>query len=190
MIKAIVFDCFGVLATDGLDPFIEKYFSHDRTLIREQRKLSRAVDAGLLPYDDFIKRLAAMADVAEEVARAQIEDNVPNDQLFRFIASSLASRFKIGLLSNAAENWLHELFTPGQVGLFNAIGLSYEIGSVKPDPRMYEVIAQRLGVERHECVMIDDKQRYCDGAVEAGMIAVRYTDYDTLHAELKSIIDT
>ena len=133
MIKAIVFDCFGVLASDGWLPYRKLHFSKNPILLEEAIALNKNVDAGISKYDDFIKQVAEMAGVSEEAARADIENNIPNEELFDYIKSDLKPRYKIGMLSNAAENWLDEMFTNEQVELFDATALSYEIGFIKPD---------------------------------------------------------
>src|SRR5665213_617468 len=158
MLKAIIFDCFGVLtASDGWLPFRDHYLSNDADLLGQGNSLNKQADAGLITYDDFIKGVAKLAGVPEEQARITIDDNVTNDALFRYIAR-LKPRYKIGMLSNAAANWLDELFTPAQVALFDATMLSYESGFIKPQPRAYEIIAERLGVTTRECLFIDDQE--------------------------------
>ncbi|HLZ15317.1 MAG TPA: HAD-IA family hydrolase, partial [Candidatus Saccharimonadales bacterium] len=159
MIRAIVFDCFGVLATDGWLPFKERYFGHDTQKFAAASDLGRAADAGLIDFDEFIGQVSALAQVTDLDARSQIEHNVPNDALFAYIRDALKPKYKIGMLSNAGADWLHELFTPEQVALFDAVALSYEIGVLKPAPRAYEVIAERLGVTPEACVFVDDQER-------------------------------
>src|SRR5690348_2888052 len=61
MIKAIVFDCFGVLTSDGWLPFKKKYFGHDSALTEEATSLNKQVDAGLISYDDFVPAVAKLA---------------------------------------------------------------------------------------------------------------------------------
>jgi hypothetical protein len=61
MIKAVVFDCFGVLASDGWLPFREKYFGNDPQLFRKATELNKRTDSGLLSYDEFIEAIARLA---------------------------------------------------------------------------------------------------------------------------------
>src|SRR2546430_4398135 len=103
MIKAIIFDCFGVLATDGLLPFREKYFGHNPALVKEAREIGRLADAGLTSYGGMVSRLAHMAGIPEAAARRQIEDNVPNAPLFTYVTRQLKPRYKLCLLSNAGD---------------------------------------------------------------------------------------
>jgi putative hydrolase of the HAD superfamily len=187
MTKAIIFDCFGVLTTEGWLPFKAKHFSHDPELSKQATDLNKQANAGLISFDDLVEKVAKLAKVpAGKVAKA-IDVNVPNDPLLGYIAE-LKPRYKIGMLSNAADNWLDKLFSPKQVGLFDAISLSYEAGFLKPHPVAYESIADKLGVALDECIFIDDQERHCAGAREAGMRAIRYESFDQLKSELEKIL--
>lgn len=192
MIKAVVFDCFGVLTSDGWLPFKSKYFGHDQQLLQDATDLNKQSDAGLISYHDFIKAVATLAGVTNNEAHRQIEDHVADSQLFNYI-KTLKPIYKIGMLSNAAENWLSEMFNPQQVALFDAVALSYESGYIKPQPEAYKVIAERLGVNVTDCLLVDDQERYCIGATDIGMKAVRFSsteqaisDINRLLAESKS----
>ncbi len=187
MISAIVFDCFGVLMTDAWLPFKAKAFGHDPELLLEATNLMRQSDAGMISHDDFITSIAKLASMPASQAKKAIANNVANEPLFLYI-QELKKDHKIGLLSNAADNWLDHMFTPEQIKVFDAVALSYEMRHVKPDPRAYEIIAERLGVEVGECVFVDDQERYCTGAREAGMKAIWYkNDVDQMRIELDKL---
>lgn len=189
MIEAVVFDCFGVLATDGWLPFRNRYFSHDPALLEQASVSNKRVDAGLQSYDDFFKEMATLSglDVAE--TRRQIVNNVPNEKLLTYLSHDLKSHYKLGFLSNAGQNWLSTIFTPEQIELFDAIVLSYEIGATKPDPITYETVAMKLGVAPEACVFIDDQPRYCEGARAVGMQAICYESVLQTIAALTEILN-
>jgi HAD superfamily hydrolase (TIGR01509 family) len=185
MIKAVVFDCFGVLVRDGWLPFCEKHFGNDVTLRERGRENNRRVNTGLITYNDYIRENAKIAGISEDQAREEIESNPPNDELFAVIRDQLKPQYKIGLLSNAGENWLEDLFGKEQVALFDEIALSYEMGATKPDAITYETIAARLGVLPEECIFVDDQERFCVGAEAVGMKAIYYRDNEQLISKLK-----
>lgn len=174
MIKAVIFDCFGVLVREGWFHFCEQYFGHDPSLMKRVIEANHQVNAGLSSYDDFLREVAELAGITTDHARSVIEANPANDELFRQIRDSLKPNYKIGLLSNAGANRLGELFTKDQLQLFDETVLSYQIGAIKPDPITYETIAQRLGVPADECLFIDDQLHYCQGAEAVGMKAIQY----------------
>lgn len=188
MIKAIVFDCFGVLTTDGWLPFKAKYFAQDPQLLQLATDLNKQADSGLIDYADFMRSVAGLAGVPPAEASRQIMGtHVANQLLFDYIAN-LKSGYRIGILSNAAGNWLSEMFSPRQLGLFDAVALSCETGFIKPQSGAYETIAERLGVSVTECVLIDDQARYCSGAREIGMPAVVYRDTGQLKTDLGKLL--
>jgi FMN phosphatase YigB (HAD superfamily) len=189
MIKAIIFDCFGVLTTDGWLPFKRKYFSHDSQLEAEATDFNKRVDAGLASYDEFIAAIAGLAHVSPGAARGAIEGNVPDEELLGYIAENLKPHYKLGMLSNAGANWLERLFTPQQCSLFDAVALSYETGYVKPDERAYQTIADRLGVVPEECIFVDDQERYCTAARQQGMQAICYQNFPKFKAEITKMLE-
>lgn len=188
MIRAIVFDCFGVLASDGWLPFKRKYFGHDPALFREAGDLNKSVDSGLTTYDDFVPAVAKLAGIPVESAYEQIERNPANDELFAYIRRELKPRYQLGILSNAGENWLPEMFTAEDIALFDEIVLSYQIGITKPDAAAYQAILDKLAVEPGDCVFIDDQERYCTAATEVGMHAMLYTSVEQLKADIEKIL--
>lgn len=187
MIRAIVFDCFGVLASDGWLPYKARHFGQDAELMLRATLLNKAVDAGELSYDEFIVEVAKLANLPEEAAREQIENNIPDTKLFDYIRE-LKKDYKIGLLSNAGANWLTDIFTQEQVALFDAVALSFDMGVIKPDSRAYETIADRLGVQPTECIFIDDQPRYVEGAERVGMTGILYADCEQLQEDLPTVI--
>ncbi len=149
---------------------------------------NRNADARLSTYADFMEGVAELAEVPLIEARRQIENNPPNKALFDYISKELKPHYKIGLLSNAAADWLNDLFTPEQLGLFDATALSCEIGFIKPDPITYIAIAELLGVDPQECVFIDDQERYCTGANEVGMASIIYKNFEQCKTDLEQLL--
>jgi HAD superfamily hydrolase (TIGR01509 family) len=188
MIHAIVFDCFGVLTTDGWLPFKEKYFSHSQELLQQATDLNKQMDSGLMGFEEFVQNVANLAKIPEAEARTAIENNVTNERLFDYIHDELKAHYRLGVLSNAGANWLAELFSTEQVRLFDAVSLSYESGFVKPDERAYQDIADKLEVSVEECVLVDDQPRYCEAARDIGMQAILYTDFAAFRAQLESML--
>ncbi len=188
MIKAVIFDCFGVLTTDGWLAFRERYFSNSPDLLEKGIVSNKRVDAGLITYGDFIHEIAQLANVSDQKAVTIIENNSPNDALFDFIRDELKSTYKIGMLSNAGANWLDRLFEPWQAQLFDEVVMSYEVGVVKPDPLMYQTLINRLGLLPEECLYIDDQIRYVEGATKLGMIGIHFNDTTSTIANIEELL--
>jgi len=65
---------------------------------------------------------------------------------------------------------------------------SADIGFAKPEAEAYQITADRLGVRYDECVMIDDREDYCQGAIAAGMHAILYKSLVQLQRDLDRVL--
>jgi HAD superfamily hydrolase (TIGR01509 family) len=59
---------------------------------------------------------------------------------------------------------------------------------MKPDPEIYIMTAEKLGVEPSECIFTDDSPRYCEAAEAVGMKAVHYRTLDQFKRELEQLL--
>ncbi len=186
-IKAVVFDCFGVLATNGWLPFAREHFGHDSALLQQAHDLNKQKDAGFLSVTEFVEHIANLAGVSQQNVLHHINNNLPNTPLFEYIAT-LKTAYKIGFLSNAGSNRLPELFSPSQNALFDAVVLSCDLGVVKPDPKMYTTMCERLQVQPSETVFVDDIAYYVRGAEQVGMQGVVYNEADQAIREISALL--
>ena len=184
VISALIFDCFGVLVSDGWLPYRDKTFGHDATLLQRANDASRACDKGYITYTEFLQEVADLAGTSTEDVRRHVQQNAPDEALFTMI-KDIKPHYKIGFLSNAGENWMSELFSEEQIALFDAVAISSEIGFVKPQQEAYDSVASMLGVDNSECLFVDDQPRYCEGAREAGMQAIVFTGAHELRQQCK-----
>lgn len=189
MIKAIIFDCFGVLTTEGFKVFCNKYFKNAPVKRAEAQDLMDRSSLGLMPFGRFEQELSILGGTSVETVRDYLSDNKPNEPLFKFMREELKPKYKIGMLSNASANWLPELFLAEDIKLFDDIILSYEVGMAKPNPDLYELAARRLKIKPQESILVDDVDRYCQGAQAAGMQAVLYQDFDQMKTELQKLLN-
>jgi epoxide hydrolase-like predicted phosphatase len=186
MIKAIIFDCFGVLYLDAHESFAAEF----PLVAQELRDINRQADYGMLGRDEYVSAVAQLTGATPESVESFVNgEHRLNEQLMDFIQSDLKTDYKIGLLSNIGREWINDFFDTHQLhDLFNAVVLSGEEGVTKPHPRIYEIMVERLGVEPHECVMIDDIADNCAGADAAGMKAIHYLSNRQMFAELKKML--
>jgi putative hydrolase of the HAD superfamily len=68
---------------------------------------------------------------------------------------------------------------------FDVTILSFEVGAMKPDPRIYDEAARRAGVRPAEIFFTDDRQENVTAACEAGFDAVQFEETRQLAAELR-----
>lgn len=187
MIKAVIFDCFGVLTRDGWIPFQKKYFEQGSEQSTDAGDLNKQSNAGLISYDDFLGRIAEMSGMTHDQARKEIETNPVDLVLFEAIRV-LKHDYKIGMLSNASDYHLNDIFTKDQIDLFDEIVLSYQVGAVKPATLMYQTVADRLGALPEECIFIDDQERYVTAAREFGMKGIVFENTESTLAKIKELL--
>jgi len=190
MIKAIIFDCFGVLVQGSLEQFIDTYLAGDEELEKRAHELNDQCSLGLISYEEQIAEFSKMSGLSTAQVHEQMDVNPRNKQLLDYISSELKPKYKIGFLSNAGEDWLDELFIKEDLSLFDDTVLSYAVGLAKPDFRIYKLSAERLNVKPDECVFIDDIERYCTSAQDLGMKAVVYRTFSQMRQELEGILRT
>lgn len=183
-----MFDNFGVLTTDTWRAFVDSL--PKGVDIEKARELNRAYDAGVLSRDEFLDGIKEVTgrqpQEVESLLQEEIAKNLP---LLTYIGELKQRGLKIGLLSNIATNWIRETFlTSAEQQLFDEMIFSYEVGMTKPDPRIFELTCKRLGVEPAEAILVDDIDRYCAAAQEAGMQAVTYQNLQQTKQELEDLL--
>lgn len=188
MIRAVIFDCFGVLVGDALPQFVQTHLSHSSELVAEAWKSDDRTNLGKISEHEHFVLLGKLAGIPVRQVIRELDANTPNQPLFDFIRSELKPHYKLAILSNIHADILDELIGEENRGLFDAEALSYKLGVVKPSPEIYEMAAEMLEVAPEECVFIDDKEHYCAAAEEVGMKAIHYTNFEQCKRELKEAL--
>ena len=62
------------------------------------------------------------------------------------------------------------------------------MGLRKPDPAIFRLVCDRLGVAPEGCLFIDDVDANCAAAAELGMAAVRFRDNAQAIAEIRAAL--
>jgi epoxide hydrolase-like predicted phosphatase len=74
--------------------------------------------------------------------------------------------------------------------LFDDVVDSCDVGLRKPDPAIYRLACERLGVAPEAAVFLDDTRRHVEGARQVGLHAILVRDpWDAL-AELDAILES
>ncbi len=88
-------------------------------------------------------------------------------------------------------NWSDELYYEHAaphyevLALLDDVVVSGEVKAAKPDPRAYEIVAERSGLPLDRLVFVDDKKANVDAAAALGMDGVLFTDAAALRAALR-----
>ncbi len=191
MIKAIIFDCFGVLLGNAYKTHLMEVERDDPERAKEIRAINHASDMGILTREETAEHISALFGMdAEEFLAEQNQVEVPNRSLLEYIAE-LKKDYKVGLLSNiSSRERLSIRFLDGELeSHFDTVVASGDEGYVKPQPEIYEIAATRLGVSPAECVMIDDILEFCEGARQVGMQAIQFQTNHQCITDLNALLN-
>ncbi len=97
----------------------------------------------------------------------------------------LRTRYLLYLLSDTNE--IHFGYVRERLGLlriFQEFIVSYQVGAMKPDPRIYQEALRRSDLPARSCVFVDDRPGNIEGATRVGMHAVLFQSPEQCAAEL------
>lgn len=155
----------------------------------EARELLARLETGALPVADFEPRFGALLGVAPEGLIERLFAGMePDEAMIDGVRELRGAGTSTALLSNSwgdatdyARSQLRELF--------DAWVISSEVGLRKPDPAIYELAAERLGVAPVACVFVDDLPGNLKPARALGMATVLHRgDAAATLAELRALL--
>jgi putative hydrolase of the HAD superfamily len=94
-------------------------------------------------------------------------------EMFDWFAG-LRPALRTGILSNSAPEARERERCWGFEDVTDDLVYSHEVGLLKPDPRIFELAATRLGVPPAEIVFVDDQPGHVEAARAAGWQAVHH----------------
>lgn len=189
MIRGIIFDCFGVLYVDATHHFYEQHIADFERLRPQLAELNRAYDIGLLTQAALSREVADLSGLDLAFVEANIQGIHRRNQGLLDYGQSLRATYRVGMLSNIGIDGMNSFFKPDErEQLFDAVVLSSEVRLVKPDPRIYELMATKLGLLPEECVMIDDVEANIIGAHEAGLQGIVYQSNEQTTRDVEQLI--
>jgi putative hydrolase of the HAD superfamily len=111
--------------------------------------------------------------------------------VMRDLVHSLKGRYRLAVISNTYEKDFADTFGKryGLPDHFGVIVSSAAVGITKPDPRIYALTLERLGVQAGEALFVDDNPKLAEGARTAGLAAIHFVNPESLLAELKTVLD-
>lgn len=188
MIKAILLDFYGVLAVRAHQAFLDAYVT-DRSERRRLHELRRQRDLGFISAHQYITEAAQSTGLSEAETEYHMHDEWVQNEAFIQLIQQLRPQCKTALVSNAASDVRQ--FVPGLdlTALCDELIVSAEVGMVKPNPQMFALACERLGVTPDQAIMIDDVKDNCDGARAAGLQTIWYHSYLQCKEELLSTVD-
>jgi epoxide hydrolase-like predicted phosphatase len=205
--RALIVDWGGVL-TERLDLAVRTWadregidFDHYRQAMRrwfspeEQLEAEinpiHAIERGEITVPDFESRLAA------EIRRLDGHPVETEGLLGRMFASfetahamnALVTRarrhgIRTALLSNS---WGNRYPRDGWDDMFDVVVISGEVGRRKPEPEIFELTVDRLGVDAGHCVFVDDLKVNVEAADRLGMTGILHRSYEQTASRLEEL---
>lgn len=145
-------------------------------------------ESGEVAPEDFVEQLCRILDARIEYdhfCRIWSSIFLPETLLSESLLEALGRRYPLLLLSNT--NAIHFRMVREAYPLlrhFDDYVLSYEIGAMKPSPRIYEAAIERARCAPEECFFTDDIPEYVAGAKAAGIDAVQFHSAEQIEREL------
>ena len=185
--RGLILDFGGVVTTDpfaevsafcareGLDPDAFVRALRDSP---EAREAIEAVEAGKISQREYEVTIGRVLGVDDHGLLTRALGGLrPRPEVLDLIQRSRAAGIRVGLLSNS---WGEGEYDPYQGydldSIFDAVVISGDTGTRKPDPAIYLIAADQLGIPPRECVFADDYAANLRVAEELGMATVHFTD--------------
>ncbi|NOR15056.1 MAG: HAD-IA family hydrolase [Candidatus Aminicenantes bacterium] len=196
MIRSVISDLGKVLITFDNSIFYRKIAVYSPIPVEEIPEIvnvysdvGRAIDTGMLSPQGFYERVKEILQVElsfEEFAAIYNDVFASNTPVIK-VMGKLKNKYRLVMLSNTdllRFGFIREKFP--EVMIFDDYVLSYQVGCVKPDPRIYQLALQKAQAGPKECVFIDDRPENIAAAEDLGIRTILFLDDTDLEAELNS----
>jgi putative hydrolase of the HAD superfamily len=203
MVEAVIWDFGGVLTTSPFEAFAR--FENERGLpadiIRRTNasnhwenawaKFERA-EVDLETFDQLFaeESLALGAEVRGKDVLPLLSGDLRPDMIEAL--RLVKSRFKTGCITNnlpanaIGSKGGRSFYVAEVMALFDHVIESAKIGLRKPDPRIYQMMIEALGVDPGRCVYLDDLGVNLKPAREMGMTTIKVVNAPQAIAELEA----
>ncbi|TML80964.1 MAG: HAD family phosphatase [Actinobacteria bacterium] len=195
--RTLIVDFGGVLTTnvfesfrdfceaEGLEPDAVKRIFRERG---EGLNLLRQLERGEIAVDEFSARFGPLLGVRETDGMVErlFAGVQADDRMVEAVRRVKESGRPTGLISNSWGGVSYDRVATDD--LFDAVVISGEVGVNKPEPEIFRLGAERLGVAPEECVFVDDLRENCTGAEAVGMAAILHRGPDTTVPELERLL--
>ncbi|HEX8075980.1 MAG TPA: HAD family phosphatase [Thermoleophilaceae bacterium] len=190
-------DFGGVLTTNVFESFQQFCVAEGleteavRKLFRERGEgldLLRQLERGELEVPEFEQRFAPLLGVREPSGMVErLFAGVQQDErMIDAVRRVRAGGTPTGLISNS---WGGTTYDDALIDeLFDEVVISGKVGLHKPEPEIFHLGAEKIGVPPEECVFVDDLRENCEGAEAVGMTAILHRGAEGTIAELERLL--
>jgi len=154
------------------------------------------LECGRMTERDFLSELSAQLreDLSRDVEMHSFSERYfahlePNDAMIAFLRELRGRGYRIAMLTNNVREWEPRWRAMLPVDeLFDVVVDSAFVGMRKPDPAIYRLTCDRLGVAPERCLFVDDIEVNCTGAAELGMTTVLFRSSEQAIAEMREAL--
>jgi putative hydrolase of the HAD superfamily len=195
--RGLLVDFGGVLTTNVFESFrafcraegldqdrVRRLFRDDP----EALALLRQLEVGELDEDSFSERFAPLLGIErhEGLVDRLFAGMEPDQPMIEALRRARAGGIRTGLVSNSWGRGRYDRDSFSE--LFDGVVISGEVGLHKPQPEIFQLAAERIGLEPRECVFVDDLRENCVGAEAVGMTAVLHRGSGETLARLEDLL--
>jgi epoxide hydrolase-like predicted phosphatase len=195
--RGLLVDYGGVLTTNVFDSFREFCQAEGvepdsvRTLFREDPRaleLLRELETGKLSEDEFSEQFAPLLgiDHHEGLVDRLFAGMQPDTPMIDSLRHARAAGIRTGLISNSWGKGRYDRDSFSE--LFDGVVISGEVGLHKPQPEIFRLGAELIGLQPADCVFVDDLRENCAGAEAVGMTAVLHRDTEQTLDRLEELL--
>lgn len=189
MIRAIVFDCFGVVLTDALQQLRDTVLQEDPAVAQQISDIIAANNRGYLQPSESNQQIADLLHISVAELRRVVSGREVRDKRLLAYIKRLRPTYKTAMLSNIAGSSLLRRFPDDELATyFDVVVASGDIGYAKPEHEAYKIVVERLGVRPEECVFTDDRELYCEAATALGMHGIVYENFPQFSTDLEMLL--
>ncbi len=195
-VHAVILDFGGVLLQLG-DPEPHEELAREIGIPVEQLRyeifdgpLSLAAQRGEISPEELWRELARRWGLLEERAgwlALRFWEGVRFDFVLINWLREIKPLYRTGLLSNAWSDLRTILARLGIADAFDVMVISAEEHLMKPDPAIYRLVLERLGVQPEEAVFVDDREENVQAARALGIYGIQYRSREQVFAELRAL---
>ena len=193
--SAIVFDLGNVLIPFDYSKAINKLNEVENGLgnrfydfFKSNYNLHREFESGKFSEKEFINKMLSIVDhkIDEKTFCKYYADIFSLNEDVISLLPIMKKNYKLFLLSNTDS--IHKKYGWEKYDFlkyFDKLILSFEVGAVKPEEKIYREVEKVSGFTSSEHLFIDDIPEYVEGAKNVGWDAVHFINYQKLVNDLK-----
>jgi epoxide hydrolase-like predicted phosphatase len=183
--KAIIFDFFDVIYSDPYNAWLRKY---GYTRVGKFLDASQKLDSGQINMNQFFIMIGSLSSQsADSIYKEYLSGTKVNYEVLKII-NGLRNKYKIGLLSNASSSFIREILDKNDLErYFDEIVISSEVGYIKPNNEIFEIMLNKLGVKPSEAIFIDDNKYHVEAAEKLGINSIQFLNATQLNEDFKNI---